>query len=148
MTISITSLQHVNIRVPPGVEAAAKTFYGTLLGLLEVPKPEDAQVRGGAWYQLGNVQLHLSRDGSVVNEGSKRHICFHVANLEQAKDHLAKGGVEILPDDEPMAGMPRFYIRDPGGNLIEVAEAGNGDGKTRGRGDTGMGRRGGDAEKG
>lgn len=130
MAISITALQHVNIRVPPGVEAAAKTFYGTLLGLREVPKPEDAQVRGGAWYQLGNVQLHLSRDGSVVNEGSKRHICFHVADLEQAKDHLAKGGVEILPDDEPIAGMPRFYIRDPGGNLIEVAE---------GRGDAGMG---------
>ena len=122
MTISIISLQHVNVRVPPAVEAAAKTFYGTTLGLREIPKPEDARARGGAWYQLGGVQLHLSRDGNAANEGSKRHICFHVADLEQAKQHLAQGGVEILPDDEPMAGMPRFYIRDPGGNLIEVAE--------------------------
>ena len=122
MTISIISLQHVNVRVPPAVEVAAKTFYGTLLGLREIPKPEDARARGGAWYQLGGVQLHLSRDGNAANEGSKRHICFHVADLEKAKQHLAQGGVEILPDDEPMAGMPRFYIRDPGGNLIEVAE--------------------------
>ena len=122
MTISIISLQHVNIRVSPAVEAAAKTFYGSLLGLQEVPKPADARARGGAWYQLGAVQLHLSRDGSVANEGSKRHICFHVADLEQAKNHLANSGIEILPDDEPIAGMPRFYIRDPGGNLIELAE--------------------------
>ncbi|MFZ0060914.1 MAG: VOC family protein [Pyrinomonadaceae bacterium] len=123
MAISIISLQHVNIRVSPAVEAAAKTFYGTVLGLHEVPKPEGAMVRGGAWYQIGAVQLHLSRDRSVANEGNKRHICFHVADLEQAKDHLAKSGIEILPDNEPIAGMPRFYIRDPGGNLIEVAEA-------------------------
>ena len=130
MTISIVSLQHVNIRVPPELEVASKMFYGTLLGLQETPKPAAARARGGAWYQLGSVQLHLSRDGSVANEGSKRHICFHVADLEQAKDHLTKGGVEILPDDEPMAGAPRFYIRDPGGNLIEVAEAAPGRGET------------------
>ena len=122
MTISLVSLQHVNVRVPPAVEDAAKTFYGTLLGLREVPKPAEAKARGGAWYQLGNVQLHLSRDSAANNEGSKRHICFHVSNLEQAKAHLAKGGIEILPDDEPMAGFPRFYVRDPGGNLIEIGE--------------------------
>jgi catechol 2,3-dioxygenase-like lactoylglutathione lyase family enzyme len=122
MTISIVSLQHVNVRVSPAVEAAAKEFYGTLLGLREVPKPEDAAARGGAWYQLGDVQLHLSRDKNAANEGSKRHICFHVADLVEAQKHLENVGVEILPDDQPIAGQPRFYIRDPGGNLIEVGE--------------------------
>lgn len=120
MTISIVSLQHVNVRVSPAVEAAAKEFYGTLLGLREVPKPEDAAARGGAWYQLGDVQLHLSRDKNAANEGSKRHICFHVADLVEAQKHLENLGVEILPDDQPIAGQSRFYIRDPGGNLIEV----------------------------
>lgn len=122
MAISIVSLQHVNVRVSPAVEAAAKEFYGTLLGLREVPKPEDAAARGGAWYQLGGVQLHLSRDKNAANEGSKRHICFHVADLVEAQKHLENLGVEILPDDQPIAGQPRFYIRDPGGNLIEVGE--------------------------
>lgn len=122
MPISIIFLQHVNVRVRPAVEDEAKHFYGTLLGLKEIPKPEEAQSRGGAWYQLGAVQLHLSRDAGADNEGSKRHICFHVAELEQTKDSLESSGVEILPDDQPMPGSPRFYIRDPGGNLIEVAE--------------------------
>lgn len=122
MSISVTSLQHVNVRVQPAVEDAAKEFYGTVLGLREVPKPEDAAARGGAWYQLGHVQLHLSRDKNAANDGSKRHICFHVADLAEAQKHLENLGVEILPDDEPIAGQPRFYIRDPGGNLIEVGE--------------------------
>lgn len=123
MPISIISLQHVNVRVPPAVEDDAKRFYGTLLGLPEIPKPEELKARGGAWYQLGPVQLHLSRDAAAANEGSKRHICFHVADLELTMNHLANAGVEILPDDQPMPGSPRFYIRDPGGNLIEVAGA-------------------------
>jgi catechol 2,3-dioxygenase-like lactoylglutathione lyase family enzyme len=122
MPISIVSLQHVNLRVAPEVEDRTKHFYGKLLGLAEIPKPEDAKARGGAWYQLGTVQLHLSRDRSANNEGSKRHICFHVANLEQAKLNLENAGIEILPDDQPIAGSPRFYVRDPGGNLLEIAE--------------------------
>ncbi|HKR58397.1 MAG TPA: VOC family protein [Pyrinomonadaceae bacterium] len=122
MTISILFLQHVNVRVRPDVEDAAKNFYGKLLGLREIPKPEDLKARGGAWYQIGGVQLHLSRDGAADNEGSKRHFCFYVADLEQAQQQLASAGVEILPDDQPIPGQPRFYVRDPGGNLIEVAE--------------------------
>ena len=122
MPISVVSLQHVNVRVVPEVESAAKTFYRTVLGLPEIPKPEEARPRGGAWYQLGGAQLHLSRDGAANNQGSKRHICLNVADLEQAQRHLESAGVTILPDDEPMAGYPRFFIRDPGGNLIEIGE--------------------------
>ncbi|MEP6636147.1 MAG: VOC family protein [Acidobacteriota bacterium] len=122
MPLSIISLEHVNVRVAPAVEAAAKHFYGTVLGLQELPKPAELQGRGGAWYQLGSVQLHLSRDGSAANEGSKRHICFVVADVEKAQQEFAEAGVEIIPDEEPLAGSPRFYVRDPGGNLIEIAE--------------------------
>lgn len=124
MSISIISLQHVNLRVPPAVEDDAKHFYGTLLGIPEVAKPEDAKARGGAWYQLGPMQLHLSRDAGADNAGSKRHICFHVADLEEAKQKFEGAGIEILADDQPIAGSPRFYVRDPGGNLLEIGEAG------------------------
>lgn len=122
MPISIVSLQHVNVRVAPSVEEAAKQFYGKLLAMQEVAKPEELRGRGGAWYQLGAVQLHLSRDNNVANEGSKRHICLLVADLTLAQEELANAGVEILPDEEPVPGSPRFYVRDPGGNLIEIAE--------------------------
>jgi catechol 2,3-dioxygenase-like lactoylglutathione lyase family enzyme len=122
MTAGIIALQHVNIRVSPEVEAPTKEFYRRVLGLEEIPKPEQSRRRGGAWYQLGGIQLHLSLEKGIVNKSSKRHICFLVSDLESSQAYLEAAGVEIIPDDLPMRGWPRFYVRDPGGNLIEVAQ--------------------------
>jgi catechol 2,3-dioxygenase-like lactoylglutathione lyase family enzyme len=111
----------VNVTVPRALERAAKDFYRTL-GLEEVPKPEASRGRGGAWYQLGSVQLHLSLEDGHDERPSTRHVCFVVENLHRAHDYLASAGVEILPDPRPVPGTRRFYVHDPGGNLIEIAE--------------------------
>lgn len=121
MSAGIVSFHHVNVTVPRALEQAAKDFYRSL-GLDEVPKPEASRGRGGAWYQLGSVQLHLSLEDGLDERSSTRHVCFVVENLHRAQNHLASAGVEILPDPRPVPGTRRFYIRDPGGNLIEIAE--------------------------
>jgi catechol 2,3-dioxygenase-like lactoylglutathione lyase family enzyme len=126
MSAGIVNFHHVNVTVPRSLERAAKDFYGARLGLEEVPKPEASRGRGGAWYQLGSVQLHLSLEDSRDEQSSNRHICFIVENLRRAQDYLATAGVEIFPDQRPVPGTRRFYVRDPGGNLIEIAE-GKGD---------------------
>ena len=120
MSAGIVNFHHVNVTVPLTLEQAAKDFYSVRLGLEEVPKPE-ASRRTGAWYQLGNVQLHLSIEDRVAEPSSTRHVCFVVEDIHRAQAHLASTGVEILPDPRPVPGNPRFYIRDPGGNLIEIA---------------------------
>lgn len=122
MAIIITELNHVNVTVPRSVEVAAKEFYGSILGLKEVPKPAASKGRGGAWYQLGTVQLHLSLEEGADERVSRRHVCFLVVDLETAKQHLKAAGTEIFPDDIPTAGWRRFYVRDPGGNRIEIAQ--------------------------
>lgn len=122
MTIEITELNHVNVTVPKAIEEAAKHFYGVILGLKEVSKPEESRWRGGAWYQLGNVQLHLSREDGALNETSKRHVCYLVRDLTKAEAHFRATGVEVIPDDLPLSGWSRFYVRDPGGNRLEIAE--------------------------
>lgn len=122
MPSSVIIFHHANVTVRPEVEAAAKDFYGSVLGLHEVPKPESSRGRGGAWYQLGGVQLHLSLEEGVSNENAKRHFCLVVADLDQARQHLERAGIEILPDEQPTFGWPRFYVRDPGGNRIEIAQ--------------------------
>lgn len=122
MAAGIIALQHVNVRIAPEVEAATKEFYGKVLGLEEVLKPEESRGRGGAWYQLGMMQLHLSLEKGLDQKNTKQHICFLVSDLESCRAHLEAAGVEIFPDDLPMEGWPRFYVRDPGGNLIEVAQ--------------------------
>ena len=121
--MEVLALHHVNVTVPTSLEEAAKHFYGVVMCLQEVPKPVESKGRGGAWYQLGALQLHLSREeAQVENQASKRHVCYVVRDLAQAEQRFREAGVEIIPDDMPVAGWPRFYVHDPGGNRIEVAQ--------------------------
>jgi catechol 2,3-dioxygenase-like lactoylglutathione lyase family enzyme len=122
MAIGIIEINHVNVIVPKPLEDAAKHFYGSVLGLKEIPKPTELQARGGAWYQLGRVQLHLSAKADAVSGQTKGHVCFTVAEVALAEQRLRDAGVEIVADDQPVAGKPRFYVLDPGGNLIELAQ--------------------------
>ena len=118
------SIHHVNVTVPKALEAEAKHFYGVVMGLREVPKPEESRARGGAWYQLGPMQLHLSiEDGLGDKCISKRHVCYTVDDLAKSEQQFRNAAVEILPDDQPTRGWNRFYVRDPGGNRLEIAQA-------------------------
>jgi catechol 2,3-dioxygenase-like lactoylglutathione lyase family enzyme len=113
--------------VPSAVEEASKTFYGIVLGLERIPKPDALRSRGGAWYRSGQIEFHLSledntSDNASDNGSSRRHVCFLVADLEEAERTLLRAGVEIIPDKRPIAGWRRFYVRDPGGNRVEIAE--------------------------
>jgi catechol 2,3-dioxygenase-like lactoylglutathione lyase family enzyme len=53
-------LSHINVTMPKGGEASARAFYGELLGLREVPKPESIRDRGGMWYEAGGLDIHIS----------------------------------------------------------------------------------------
>jgi catechol 2,3-dioxygenase-like lactoylglutathione lyase family enzyme len=117
----VTALHHVNVTVSTELEAATKEFYGSVLGLEQVPKPATSR-QSGAWYQIGTTQLHLS-----IEDGSERaqnggHVCFTVDDLGAAEKRFRDAGVEIIPDPRPAPGAPRFYVRDPGGNYLEIAQ--------------------------
>jgi len=118
----VTALHHVNVTVAPELETAAKEFYGSLLGLKHVPKPAAAR-QTGAWYQIGDNQLHLSVEDEDRGPLSSRHVCFHVADLKAAEDRFRDAGVEIIADARPVPGTLRFYVRDPGGNQLEIVQA-------------------------
>jgi catechol 2,3-dioxygenase-like lactoylglutathione lyase family enzyme len=111
-------LNHVNVTVPAALEEAAKHFYSVVLGLQQIPNPAGPNQNRGAWYQLGSAQLHLSLEDGVQNKASKRHVCYSVGDIGTAETHFRTAGLEIIPDDN----ASRFFLRDPGGNLIEIAE--------------------------
>jgi catechol 2,3-dioxygenase-like lactoylglutathione lyase family enzyme len=117
----VTQLHHVNVTVPAALEAAAKEFYGSMLGLRQVPKPAAAR-QTGAWYQIGDNQLHLSVEDEESGPLSSRHICFKVADLKAAEKKFRDAGVEIIADPRPVPGTSRFYVRDPGGNQLEIVQ--------------------------
>jgi catechol 2,3-dioxygenase-like lactoylglutathione lyase family enzyme len=123
MPLIVRALDHIQLCVPPAVEAEAKRFYGELLGLREVPKP-GVERKGGAWYEQGGVGLHVSIEDGADSRSSKRHVCFLVASVDEAETALRAAGVEIIADKDPIPGWRRFYVRDPGGNRVEIAEDG------------------------
>ena len=55
----IVGIDHVQVAAPPGCEEAARSFYGDLLGMEELPKPAALAGRGGVWFACGSQQLHV-----------------------------------------------------------------------------------------
>jgi catechol 2,3-dioxygenase-like lactoylglutathione lyase family enzyme len=117
----ITGLDHVQVAAPPGCEAAARRFYGDLLGLPEVRKPQPMMASGGAWFTCGAQQLHVGV-AEPFSPSRKGHPGLTVAD-EQALRALAArleaGGAPVRWDDR-LPGVARFYTDDPWGNRVEL----------------------------
>ena len=128
MSLGITQIDHVQIAVPRALEAQCLKFYREVFAFPELEKPEELKPRGGAWFQVGALQMHIGVDPDLF-EGrppptgpkSKRHICFLTGDLAAAKAAVLAQGVAI--EEESVAeGLSRFFIRDPAGNRIEIGQ--------------------------
>ncbi len=114
------ALDHVQIAAPPGCEPQARWFFGDLLGLVEVAKPVSLRGRGGAWFALGDQQLHIGV-ADPFTPARKAHPAIRVspARLDPLARRLAAGGVPVTWDEE-LAGVRRFFCEDPWANRIEI----------------------------
>jgi len=74
------AIDHVQLAMPAGEEAAARKFYSDLLGMEEIPKPLELAKRGGCWFESGSVQIHLGVEDAFrpVEESSS---CIEVRRL-------------------------------------------------------------------
>jgi catechol 2,3-dioxygenase-like lactoylglutathione lyase family enzyme len=120
MSFIYTGLDHVQIAAPTGCEEQARHFYGELLGMVEVPKPEPLAQRGGVWFQAGSHQLHIGVQTDFV-PATKAHPAFQVENLVLLREELLAKGLFVI-EDEDLPGARRFYLRDPFGNRLEFLE--------------------------
>ncbi len=116
----IEALNHVQLAMPAGGEAAARAFYGDLLGITEVAKPPALAARGGCWFERGALKVHLGVERDF-HPARKAHPAFTVRDLPALRQALAAAGVAIV-DDEPLPGHDRCYVHDPFGNRIELLE--------------------------
>jgi catechol 2,3-dioxygenase-like lactoylglutathione lyase family enzyme len=116
----LSGIHHVQVAAPPGCEDAARRFFGELLGLQEVERPESLRGRSSVWFQLGSQQLHVG-----VEEGfapaRKAHPAFSVPGYDALQARLRDAGVELL-DDDAIPGVRRCYLADPWGNRLELVE--------------------------
>ncbi|MCX5513263.1 glyoxalase [Kaistia algarum] len=118
--MAIIGLDHVQIAMPCGREAEARAFYGAVLGLAEIAKPEELARRGGVWFEVGDRQLHLGVEADF-RPARKAHPAFRVADLDAIRASLTSAGYQLIEDDA-LPGYDRCYVSDPFGNRLEFLE--------------------------
>jgi catechol 2,3-dioxygenase-like lactoylglutathione lyase family enzyme len=103
----------------------AKGFYEDVIGLRELPRP--AFDFPGAWYELGDGQLHLiahttprTLRGTTEIDSRDGHFAVRVADYEATLEHLRAHGIAIRERPTNPTPWAQLYITDPDGNVIEL----------------------------
>lgn len=113
-----TAIDHVQLAMPAGEEERARAFYGKLLGMIELSKPQELLKRGGCWFGSGSVQLHLGVEGDF-RPAKKAHPALRCADYDALIERLRAAGVEVREDDN-IPELRRCHVCDPFGNRIEL----------------------------
>lgn len=117
----VVRLQHTSVPMPPGSEDQARQFYGVVLNMVEKPAPTSIQHLGLVWYHAGDDEIHLFSEENFGNASVEQHFCLHVDDIDWYRQRLTSFGVPI---EETIAvpNRPRFFVRDPFGNKIELTQ--------------------------
>ena len=116
MSIGAESFNHVTVNITD--LAKAKAFYAGLLGLEEIERPESFDFPG-AWYRIGTVLIHLVGRAQRDPE-TTAHFCLWAGDVRGAAKTVEAAGFEVKWDKRKIAGIDRFFTRDPDGNRIEI----------------------------
>lgn len=120
----IIGLQHLAINVND--LAAAKTFYGGLLGLPELPRPEAVAAQfQSIWYLLGNAELHVveNPDFEPLKSPLGPHFAVACDDFDKASQRFAGSGAKVMFGPAKGAdGIERIVLKDPTGNIVEVID--------------------------
>ena len=116
----LIGIHHVQLAMPEGEDAAAVHFYGEVLGLERIPKPDELSPRGGVWFRSGVLEVHLGvEDG--FRPAVKAHPAFLVHGIAQLRGRVEAAGFKVS-DTVQIEGFERVYLRDPFGNRLELIE--------------------------
>lgn len=115
-------VSHVSIAVSD--LAKARAFYGGIIGLRELPRPDFGFP--GAWYDLGGgLQLHIIVNGGwsfrplVRFDIKAPHFALSVGDADDLYRRLSARGEPF--DDVRLegTGMRQLFLHDQDGNMVE-----------------------------
>ena len=117
----IAGVDHVQLAMPPGEEAAVRAYCTDVLCLTEIDKPASLAERGGAWFVLADGrQIHYGVE-SGFQPNHKAHPALVADDLDELAARLNGAGYPVSWD-EALAPRRRFYSSDPFGNRLEFME--------------------------
>ena len=101
---------------------ASRAFFGGVLGLPEIERP--GFQFAGAWYALGDRQLHIIENPGEQATAASRlsrsdHMALEVANVNAVRAALDQHGIAYQEGGNRQLGMEQIFCRDPDGHVIE-----------------------------
>lgn len=130
-------LNHVAIAVPD-IKIASALYSGQLGAKVTAPQALPEHGVTVVFIDVGNTKIELLEplgEGSPIASfleknpsGGMHHLCYEVADIIAARDHLKAEGARILGNGEPKIGVhgkPVLFLhpKDFNGTLIELEEA-------------------------
>jgi len=130
-------LNHVAIAVPD-LARGAEVYRTTLGARVSAPQAEPRHGVTVVFVELPNTKVELLEplgENSPIRAfleknpaGGIHHVCYEVADIIAARDHLVAGGARVLGDGAPRTGAhgkPVLFLhpKDFCGTLIELEQA-------------------------
>lgn len=119
--MNILAFDHINLAMPDGEQAAARAFYGDMLGMTEIFLPPQLADRRLIWFRAGDVIIHLGVE-TPFQPARKAHPALLVDDLAGFLAKFRQRGLEIDESQPPLDGFQRAHVFDPFGNRIELME--------------------------
>ena len=111
-------LQHVSSPFPPGGHVDVRRFYGAAVGLEEIAVPRTLDAGRFIWFTAGSSGLEHHFFVGTTDPAHRRHLCLEGDDLAAIRRRLAEAGYDPY-EAGPIPNRPRFFCRDPFGNLVE-----------------------------
>lgn len=117
----VTRLQHTSVPMPADGAERARSFYGEALGMTEKTPP--STLSNVVWFAAGSDghEVHCFVDPNFELEASQQHLCLQVNDIEALRTHLTQKAVP-MEQTLTIKNRPRFFVRDPFQNLIELTQ--------------------------
>ena len=120
---SVKRLQHTSVPMPPGGGDDARAFYGDLLGMREIPKPDGLAAMTVVWFAANDEgdEVHVFQETNMGPNSAAQHLCLEVDDVAAYQSRLGDAGYDVrIP--ETIHNRPRLFVRDPFANLVELVE--------------------------
>jgi catechol 2,3-dioxygenase-like lactoylglutathione lyase family enzyme len=119
----VQRLQHTSVPMPQGGQDAARAFYGKALGMEEVTPPSSLDQPNLVWFRAGQDghEVHVFVDEPPRQNSNAQHLCLQVDDIDAFRAQLKLHNVEI-EETTAIVNRPRFFIRDPFNNLVELTQ--------------------------
>jgi methylmalonyl-CoA/ethylmalonyl-CoA epimerase len=130
-------LNHIAIAVPE-LAAASRIYRDTLGACISAPQAQPEHGVTVVFVELANAKIELleplGESSPIANflernpVGGIHHVCYEVADIVAARDHLRAQGARVLGDGNPKLGAhgkPVLFLhpKDFCGTLVELEEA-------------------------